>query len=381
MHKYFSKPWKIKHGHISFVAILAYDLQRYHPDFIIHVVDQVLEGFRRGLEHNIYTNNQRRMANIKYIGELYIYRVLGSGIVFDTLWSLTTFGHPEGRPLPERPCNIDTPDDFFRLRLICSLLDTCGMCFDRGSQKRKLDDFLAFLQVYVNCKEALPMDIEFIYLDTMENLRPKLEIHKTFADAAKAIDERFEAKSREPEDDGDESDRGSVITDRREQRDMEDNIDEQIDERSETPDPLVVRPHGEFMGPPEEADNEFAKELAKMMTESSNEARKVDKRTAQALWDSSKVHRKRRTDQADGLQDEQSDPERMTFTVLSRRGHKQTAHELSIPSMSALAIHTRTAQLQDKAEHEELKRLVLNYEQREEEASRYTNGQNFREHG
>lgn len=35
--------------------------------------------------------------------------------------------------------------------------------------------------------------------------------------------------------------------------------------------------------------------------------------------------------------------------------------------MSALAIHTRTAQLQDKAEHEELKRLVLKYEQREEE--------------
>jgi hypothetical protein len=43
------------------------------------------------------------------------------------------------------------------------------------------------------------------------------------------------------------------------------------------------------------------------------------------------------------------------------------AHELSIPAISALAIHTRTAQLQDKAEHEELKRLVLNYEQREEE--------------
>jgi len=39
------------------------------------------------------------------------------------------------------------PDDFFRLRLVCVLLDTCGMCFDRGSQKRKLDNFLVFFQV------------------------------------------------------------------------------------------------------------------------------------------------------------------------------------------------------------------------------------------
>jgi regulator of nonsense transcripts 2 len=93
MHKYFTKPWKIKHGHISYIAILAYDLQRYHPDFVIGVVDQVLEDFRRGLESNIYTNNQRRVATIKYIGELYIYRVLGSSIIFDTLWTLATFGH------------------------------------------------------------------------------------------------------------------------------------------------------------------------------------------------------------------------------------------------------------------------------------------------
>jgi len=136
-----------------------------------------------------------------------------------------------------------------------------------------------------------------------------------------------------------------------------------------------------FLGPSDEAESEFAKELAKMMAESSNEARKVDKRTALALWDSSNVHRKKRTDQTENQRDDQEDTDQMTFTVISRRGHKQQAHELSIPTMSALAVHTRTAQLQDKAEHEELKRLVLNYEQREEEASRYTMSQSTREHG
>lgn len=39
---------------------------------------------------------------------------------------------------------------------------------------------------------------------------------------------------------------------------------------------------------------------------------------------------------------------------------------MAIPAESALAIQTRTSQMQDKVEQQQLKRLVLNYEQREE---------------
>jgi regulator of nonsense transcripts 2 len=39
---------------------------------------------------------------------------------------------------------------------------------------------------------------------------------------------------------------------------------------------------------------------------------------------------------------------------------------LLVPAESALAVHTRSAQLQDKVEQQHLKRLVLDYEQREE---------------
>ena len=39
------------------------------------------------------------------------------------------------------------PDDFFRVRLVCVILDTVGMCFDRGTQQKKLDNFLSFFQV------------------------------------------------------------------------------------------------------------------------------------------------------------------------------------------------------------------------------------------
>jgi len=93
LHKVFTKPWKIKYGNIGLLAMLTYDLQRYRPAFAIAVVDQVLEDVRRGLEQNVYSTNQRRLATIKYLGELYIYRLLSSSIIFDTLWSVVTFGH------------------------------------------------------------------------------------------------------------------------------------------------------------------------------------------------------------------------------------------------------------------------------------------------
>jgi regulator of nonsense transcripts 2 len=99
LQKAFTKPWKIKYGNIGLLAMLTYDLQRYRPAFSITIVDQVLEDIRRGLEQNVYRTNQRRVATMKYLGELYIYRLLSSSIIFDTLWSLVTFGHG-GSSLP-----------------------------------------------------------------------------------------------------------------------------------------------------------------------------------------------------------------------------------------------------------------------------------------
>lgn len=118
------------------------------------------------LQQNIYKYNQRRVATMKFLGELYIYRVITSTLIFDTLWSLVTFGHRElpiydrstydadladsvadGRPLPKQVCPVDVPDDFFRVRLVCTLLDSCGMCFEKGNLGKKLDAFLTFFQV------------------------------------------------------------------------------------------------------------------------------------------------------------------------------------------------------------------------------------------
>lgn len=91
--KIFQKIWKIKFGNIHLMAILASGLNRYHTDFGVQIVDGVVEEIRIGLEQNIFKHNQRRIAVAKYLGELYNYRMIESPLIFDTLYSIVTFGH------------------------------------------------------------------------------------------------------------------------------------------------------------------------------------------------------------------------------------------------------------------------------------------------
>merc|ERR1712062_405388 len=80
---------------------------------------------------------------------------------------------------------LDPPDDCFRIRLVCTLLDTCGKYFDRGSTKKRLDRFLLYFQKYYLSKEYIPLDVEFMICDTFDAIRPKLKRYMTFSEAAK----------------------------------------------------------------------------------------------------------------------------------------------------------------------------------------------------
>jgi regulator of nonsense transcripts 2 len=128
-----------------------------------------LEHITLGLEQNDFKFNQRRVAEVKYLGELYNFKMVDSPVIFDTLYRIVTFGHGRpytfclddlmltptaegGTPTPGKIAPLDMPDDYFRIRLVCVLLDTCGVCFDRGMAKKKLDFFLTFFQVWFHDK-------------------------------------------------------------------------------------------------------------------------------------------------------------------------------------------------------------------------------------
>ncbi|GAA5932084.1 hypothetical protein JCM1841_006860 [Sporobolomyces salmonicolor] len=386
LHNAFVKVWKIKYSNVHLFAVLLYDLGRYHPDFNVSVIDDVLENIRAGMEVNSFKYNQQRVATIKYLGELYNYRVVDSRVVFDTLWSLVTFGHPEGRPYPDVPSPLDTPDDCFRVRLVCTLLDTCGSCFDRGSLRKKLDNFLVFFQMYVLSKGTLPMDVGFIYSDTLELLRPKMALFKTFPEAAVAVDEMMAAVAVEaPADDETDEQEGQGAREGADQEGEEASSSEgESDAETVNPDAVPTSPFsddeddvGESRGRDpnamtQEEEDDFARELAKMMV-STNEARKVAERKPAVLDVGLPLIKRHR---ASEVEDEERDGEDgrhkrgMQFTLLTKRGNKQQALSMEIPLDSSIAQSTTLQREQNKAEQEQLKRLVLDYEQREEAADK-----------
>ena len=213
LEKIFSKPGKVKYSNIHLLAVLLGALYRYHQDFAISVIDNILEQVTLGLEQNDFKFNQRRIAEVKYLGELYNYKMVDSTVIFDTLYRIITFGHEGGTPAPAKTTPFDLPDDFFRIRLVCTVLDTCGICFDRGSAKKKLDFFLTFFQYYLLTKDPLPMEIDFLIQDTYSLVRPQWKIVTDLPEAGKLFAEAIATnykqqnaeKAGEAGEEGDES--------------------------------------------------------------------------------------------------------------------------------------------------------------------------------
>lgn len=64
------------------LANLLAGLVAYQEEVGTKVVDGVLEDIRLGMEVNLPKFNQRRIAQVKYLGELYNYRMVESADVF-----------------------------------------------------------------------------------------------------------------------------------------------------------------------------------------------------------------------------------------------------------------------------------------------------------
>ncbi|KAL7308473.1 mRNA decay protein [Mucor circinelloides] len=388
MSKIFQKIWKVKFGNIHLVAILASGLNRYHTDFGVQIVDGVVEEIRIGLEQNIFKHNQRRIAVAKYLGELYNYRMIESPLIFDTLYSIVTFGHEFGRPARERYCSIDAPNDFFRIRLCCTLLDTCGMCFDRGSSKKKLDNFLTFFQMYVLSKNKPPMDVDFMITDTLEMLRPQLQVMTSYEEANEAVDRMLleqlktvqsttdgkalledgfeESEASDSSLSGGEEDEDDVLPQDRQQQDQDTDV-AMSNQDEEDQDVVVLKNKKEQLS--REEEEEFEREFSKMMSDSID-SRKFEKKAA--MLDVPIPMNLRGSQDRRTIAQGTNKPEtgKMAFTLLTKKGNRQQTKIMEVPSDSVLAVSTRSKQEAEREEQQQLKQLVLNYEEREEAAAR-----------
>ncbi|RMZ84489.1 hypothetical protein DV736_g6601, partial [Chaetothyriales sp. CBS 134916] len=385
LEKIFSKPGKVKFSNIHLLAVLLGAIYRYHQDFAIAVIDNVLEYITLGLEQNDFKFNQRRIAEVKYLGELYNYKMVDSTVIFDTLYRIVTFGHEGGTPAPGKTTPFDLPDDFFRIRLVCTILDTCGICFDRGSSKKKLDFFLTFFQYYLLTKDPLPLEIDFLVQDTFTLVRPQWKIVSDLPEAAKLFSEAIASNYKQqtagkPADAADEADDSESDALDEEDAGADDpamhssgdeaeaaNDDEVADEQPETDsdeeEQIVVMREEEQLDP--EAEAEFDKEFDKMMAESLD-SRKFERKTH---FDVPLPIRKVQRMPAAPADDEDIDSgaetppsSTMAFSLMTKKGNRPQTRTIELPSDSNFALSMKSKQAAEREEQQRIKNLVLNYD-------------------
>ncbi|KAG7113270.1 Regulator of nonsense transcripts UPF2 like protein [Verticillium longisporum] len=313
-------------------------------------------------------------------------------VIFDAMYKIVTFGHG-GVPHPGRFIALDPSDDFFRIRLVAIILETCGVYFTKGAAGKKLDHFLYFFQYYIYTKQPLPMDIEFIVTDVFALTRPNWQLATSYDEAVKAfqqavandqrmsgadkaaeaaeVDDASSVSSDDDEDgdpdlpeaeaDGDEDESGSE-----DDIDDEDNHGSAMDSLSVSEDEAIVVTRQEQQIDPE-AEADFEREYAKMMAESL-ESRKFERKPLFDVPLPVRGKTKEASSGAEPIEPATSGPgPTMAFSLLTKKGNRQQTRTVEVPSDSNFAVAMKNQQQVEREEQQRIKNLVLNYDLRENE--------------
>ncbi|KAK9806738.1 hypothetical protein WJX72_000988 [[Myrmecia] bisecta] len=353
-------------SHVPLVASLAAGLSRYHPSLGIAFVDALLEEVRVGLEAAEAGEYQRRVSHMRLLGEMYNYRLVDSKVVFDTLHLLLSFGHDT----PEEAEMVDPAGNFFRVRLVCALLETCGQYFGKGSAARRLDRFLLYFQRYVLAKPMLPLDVEFDVQDLLEHLRPALQRFETFAEAVDAVaaleaeDAAVEAQGGWQGEDADSDSDVSSAGDGQRRRISEAEVEMEVEPAWGEEAEQAVR----MLGPAKEVevDDDFEREFSQLMLEHQG-------RPANAFQGLTQGEASPSGPPSAGAPPQESGGS-MTFKVLTRRsggggGREERARAVQVPASSAIVQGMQSEAAAEAAERAEIKRLVLEADKREQLAA------------
>ena len=193
----------------------------YGDELKVRVVDGLLEKIQRGLEQPHFQDSMRVVAFCRMVGELMKSNVMGGNAFWDLADKLLNFGHDipqklreeslkegeeeeghrtkaeggegeegeggEDQPAakavgvnkyathdPRVPTPLDPPNNFMRIKLACTLIDSAAFVLCNVKANRdKLEKYLTHLQRYLFVKPSLPADIEFMVLDLFDSLDSK----------------------------------------------------------------------------------------------------------------------------------------------------------------------------------------------------------------
>ena len=97
----------------------------------------------RGIEENDFKDAQRRVSIMKFLSECYNFKVIHTDALFRMLYTLINWDLHGNCEIP-RVADFDLASDCFRIRLVCTLLDSLGRFFMARKRRLLLDRFFVF---------------------------------------------------------------------------------------------------------------------------------------------------------------------------------------------------------------------------------------------
>eukprot|EP00817_Percolomonadidae_sp_ATCC50343_P003598 CAMPEP_0117420794 /NCGR_PEP_ID=MMETSP0758-20121206/2056_1 /TAXON_ID=63605 /ORGANISM="Percolomonas cosmopolitus, Strain AE-1 (ATCC 50343)" /LENGTH=707 /DNA_ID=CAMNT_0005202615 /DNA_START=691 /DNA_END=2811 /DNA_ORIENTATION=+ len=160
----FSSLHLAKYSDLPFLACFLSVLSSSYDFIVIRVIERLLERIRSSLLNEIDISNRRRLLDVKFLGELYVYKVLDHPIILQVLYWFIFYA-------PQ----TDSPTNFMRVRCMVTLLEVVGDYFISRSQNTQLDRFILYFQNYL-LKKGVRMDVllELELASVLDNLRPNL---------------------------------------------------------------------------------------------------------------------------------------------------------------------------------------------------------------
>ncbi|XP_014252131.1 regulator of nonsense transcripts 2 isoform X2 [Cimex lectularius] len=356
--KCLSSAWKIKFHRLASLANLVAALVEFQEFVGTKVVDSVMEDIRLGMEINLPKMNQRRVTMIKYFGELYNYRLIESSDVFKVLYSLIMFGVSLNKSLPSP---LDPPDNLIRIRLTCTLLDTCGKFLTHADVKTKLPYFFTYFQCYFWSKKSAPCwndDNKFpVYAqyqleDCREKNCPNVPLYTSYQEALTAVKNlqdqiisEFNIKQELIVNQGlyspgyGNNDDDSILY----EEDEEGLTEEEYNEKEK-----MIQNNN---------DDDFLLELDKMVSDNVQERLKESIRPSQDIV-VPMLGKSHKTNDSNS-----------SFVLLLRKGNKSQCKSLNVPLDSDLVRNLKHREEMERQEKEKVKRLTLDIQRMQLEDS------------
>ncbi|SCU83748.1 LAMI_0C04478g1_1 [Lachancea mirantina] len=167
----FIKPEKVSFQSMDNLAKVTGGIYPYHRNFVIKVIDAILENVLRGLEINDFSMNMKRIAHVKYLVLLYNHDLIRFEVILDTMFRILKYGYPKGSPNLGFLNEYDLPDNYFRIQLVTTMLLSIEK--NTPNLKKKMHLLMRFLEYYSFVKDhPLPKETQFRLEDAFSKMAP-----------------------------------------------------------------------------------------------------------------------------------------------------------------------------------------------------------------